>query len=191
MSDLFNGVRSENPWSADNQQERLITIGWIIGFVDGEGCFSVCPVRQQDRLGRKGYKTGVQVQHEFVVTQGARSIGCLQELKQFFGVGQVIPNHRTDNHRDVMYRYVVRKRSDLLETVIPFFRLHPLRTSKRSDFECFAKCVVAMGEGLHLAPGGLADILEHIQTMNRQKSRTELIRILRDFTPNADDSQRR
>jgi hypothetical protein len=191
MSDVANGGRSENPRSADNQQERLITTGWVIGFVDGEGCFSLCPVRQQDRLGRKGYKTGVQVQHEFVVTQGARSIGCLHELKQFFGVGQVIPNHRTDNHRDVMYRYVVRKRSDLLDTVIPFFQLYPLRTSKRSDFECFAKCVEAMGEGLHLTPGGLADILELIQTMNHQKPRTDLIRILRDFTPNTDDSRRR
>lgn len=191
MNDFFNGDRSENPWSADNQQERLITTGWIIGFVDGEGCFSLCPVRQQDRQGRTGYKTGIQVQHEFVVTQGARSVGCLHELQRFFGVGQVSPNHRTDNHRDVMYRYVVRKRRDLLDTVIPFFQRYPLRTSKRSDFECFAKCVVAMGEGLHLSAGGLADILEHAQTMNRRKSRTGLVRILRDFTPNTDDSRRR
>ncbi|MCX5642161.1 MAG: LAGLIDADG family homing endonuclease, partial [Candidatus Omnitrophica bacterium] len=27
--------------SADNQQERLKTIGWIVGFIDGEGCFSI------------------------------------------------------------------------------------------------------------------------------------------------------
>ena len=82
--------------------------------------FSLCPVRQQDRQGRKGYTTGIQVQHEFVVTQAARSIGCLRELQQFFGVGQVIPNRRTDNHRDVMYRFVVRKRSDLLERSFRF-----------------------------------------------------------------------
>ena len=24
---------------AENQQERLIMIGWVVGFVDGEGCF--------------------------------------------------------------------------------------------------------------------------------------------------------
>ena len=28
---------SENLSDADNQQERLIKIGWIVGFVDGEG----------------------------------------------------------------------------------------------------------------------------------------------------------
>jgi hypothetical protein len=189
MSSDAQGDRSENPRSADNQQERLIKLGWIIGFVDGEGCFSLCPVGQHDRPGRKGYKTGIQVQHEFVVTQAARSIGSLRELQQFFGVGQVIPNHRTDNHRDVMYRYVVRKRSDLLETIIPFFQQHPLHTSKRSDFECFATCVAAMDEGKHLTRGGLADILERVQTMNRQKSRTQMVRILRDFTPDTGDSQ--
>jgi hypothetical protein len=182
---------SDNPSSADNQQERLIGLGWVIGFVDGEGCFSLCPVRQQDRPGRKGYKTGIQIQHEFVVTQGARSVGCLHELQRFFGVGQVVPNNRTDNHKEVMYRYVVRKRADLLETIIPFFQRHPLRTSKRLDFECFAKCVAAMDEGKHRSHEGLADILDRVQTMNRQKPRTELINILRDFTPNTEDIRRR
>ena len=51
---------SDNPWSADNQQERLIRIGWVIGFVDGEGCFSIGLIRQQDRQGRSGYRTGYQ-----------------------------------------------------------------------------------------------------------------------------------
>src|SRR5580693_4737340 len=36
-------MSSENPSGADNQQERLITNDWLVGFVDGEGCFS-CPV---------------------------------------------------------------------------------------------------------------------------------------------------
>ena len=35
---------------AENQQERLpIMIGWVVGFVDGEGCFSINFVRQSDR----------------------------------------------------------------------------------------------------------------------------------------------
>ena len=37
---------SENSSAADNQQERLVKIGWITGFVDGEGCFSIHVVRQ-------------------------------------------------------------------------------------------------------------------------------------------------
>jgi hypothetical protein len=56
---------SENPEGAENQQERLIQFGWVIGFVDGEGCFSIGFVRQSGGVGRKGYRTGYQVAHEF------------------------------------------------------------------------------------------------------------------------------
>ena len=39
----------DNVMGADNQQERLIQLGWVTGFVDGEGCFS------------KGYKAGYEI----------------------------------------------------------------------------------------------------------------------------------
>ena len=32
---------SKKVLSADNQQERIETAGWIVGFVDGEGSFLV------------------------------------------------------------------------------------------------------------------------------------------------------
>ena len=41
-------VGSDNPDGAENQQERLIQQGWVVGFVDGEGCFSVSFVRGVD-----------------------------------------------------------------------------------------------------------------------------------------------
>ena len=60
-------VYSDKVTSAENQQERLIEFrGWVVGFVDGEGCFSIGFVRQQRRADRSGYKTGYQVTHEFV-----------------------------------------------------------------------------------------------------------------------------
>ena len=111
---------------AENQQERLIEFtGWVIGFVDGEGCFSIGLVGQPDRAGRKGYRTGYQVSHDFVVTQGASSVECLFELREFFGVGEVYVNRRHDNHREHLYRYSVTRRQELLERIIPFFREHP------------------------------------------------------------------
>src|SRR5919198_658128 len=126
---------SDNPDGADNQQERLIGLrGWVIGFVDGEGCFSIGFVRQAGGRGRRGYRTGWQVAHEFAVAQGASSIACLRELRGFFGVGDVIANRRYDNHREHLYRYVVRKRSELLSAVIPFFRRYPMHSSKQQNF---------------------------------------------------------
>ena len=46
----------DNVTGAENQQERLTEFrGWVIGFVDGEGCFSIGFVRQSSRAGRVGY----------------------------------------------------------------------------------------------------------------------------------------
>jgi hypothetical protein len=135
---------------AENQQERLSEFsGWVIGFVDGEGCFSIGFVRQRGGPGRSAYRTGYQVAHEFAVTQGVKSAECLDELREFFGVGQVLENRRFDNHREHLSRYVVRRREDLLETIIPFFRRHPLRSAKRFDFQKFAYCVELIAGGRH------------------------------------------
>ena len=161
----------------------MINLGWVIGFVDGEGCFSIGFVRQPNRGTRKGYKTGYQVVHEFAVTQGAESVEVLRSLRGFFGIGQVIMNKRFDNHKEHLYRYVVRKREDLLNTIIPFFEKHPLRSSKQANFKKFAECVRLIKDGQHLTRDGLCKIAQITQTMNRRKPRTDLIKILRDQTP--------
>src|SRR3977135_1046002 len=173
---------------AENQQERLIQLGWVIGFVDGEGCFSIGFVRQPCRPGRKGYKTGFQVSHEFAVTQGAKSVSCLRDLEGFFGVGSVLVNRRYDNHKEHLYRYALRRRADLIETIIPFFARHTLRSSKHRDFEKFARCVEMIDQGFRKTREGLVVIAEIVETMNRQKPRTELIRILRGHTPEVQDT---
>jgi hypothetical protein len=174
---------SDNPSGAENQQERPISADWVVGFVDGEGCFSIGFVKQPDRAGRRGYRTGYQVSHSFVVVQGARSKRCLEELKEFFGVGNVSINRRYDNHKEHLWRYIVSARRDLLEVVIPFFREHRLRSSKRGDFEKFAHCVELCATGRHRTVAGVIEIAETVETMNHRKSRQELIGILRGHTP--------
>jgi hypothetical protein len=169
---------------ADNQQERLIEQrGWVIGFVDGEGCFSIGFVRQPNRPSRRGYTAGFQVSHAFVVTQGERSRSCLEELREFFQVGRLFVNRRYDNHKEHLCQYVVTRREDLVRTIIPFFREYPLRTSKRYDFEGFASCMDVITSGRHRTREGLIEIARITETMNHKKPRDELIRILRGHTP--------
>jgi hypothetical protein len=176
--------KSENPSDADNQQERLI--GWITGFVDGEGCFSIHLVRPPHRANRRGYKTGIQVAHSFVVTQGAKSLACLEMMQDYFGVGRMHCNRRHDNHKEHLYQFVVSRRNDLVQTIIPFFQHYPLRTAKQLDFEKFVRCMRIIQVNAHLTACGLLQIAEIIQTMNHCKPRAELIRILRDYMPDAD-----
>jgi hypothetical protein len=81
---------SDNPSGAGNQQERPGIEQWIVGFVDGEGCFSISVVRNPV------CRLGWQVQHEFSVTQAASSRPALELLVKEFGCGRLIENRRTD-----------------------------------------------------------------------------------------------
>ena len=171
---------------AENQQERLIMIGWVVGFVDGEGCFSTNFVKQSDRKEknriRRGYKTGYQVFYEFSVTQGESSIESLKKIKNFFGVGNLYQNKRYDNHKEHLYKYVVRKKDDLVNTIIPFFNQYKLKTAKRKNFELFSKCLIEIQKGNHLKIKGAIRIAKIMEKMNHRKSRASIIRILRNQT---------
>jgi len=81
--DLFESYSSENSSAADNQQERLIKIGWITGYVDGEGCFSINFIRQPHRENRRGYRTGFQVAHEFAVTHKRPRTEIIRILRDY------------------------------------------------------------------------------------------------------------
>ena len=77
---------SDNPNGADNQQESL-SPEWVVGFVDGEGCFYVGINRQPTM------KVGWQVLPEFRVVQYQRDVALLDQLRTFFGCGQVTVNN--------------------------------------------------------------------------------------------------
>ena len=123
-------THSDNARSAANQQERLDP-WWIVGFVDGEGCFSV------SRFKNKTCSSGYQTLYEFVVTQGEKSHSSLEKIKTFFECGHIYINHRHDNHREDISRYCVRRQDDLKKIIIPFFKKYPLETAKRQQFHDF------------------------------------------------------
>ena len=157
---------SEKPSGAVNQQERPGFEQWVVGFVDGEGCFSISVVKNS------GCRLGWQVQHEFSVTQASPSRTVLEGLVEFFGCGSIIENNRRDDHRHQLMRYAVKRRSDLICRIIPFFEEHPLRTTKRQDFESFRVVITMMQKGLHLTFEGMVKIAGITETMNRkQRSR--------------------
>ena len=180
---MFMKNRSNNVSRAENQQERLIKIGWVVGFVDGEGCFTIGFIKQPDRPDRKGYRLGLQPYYEFAVTQSISSKESLLQLKDFFGVGKLYINKRYDEHKEHLYRYTVRKRSDLLNVIIPFFKKHELQTKKRKNFDIFVKCLKMIEEGAHLRRKGLIKIIKLTENMNQQRRKNNLISILRNQTP--------
>jgi LAGLIDADG endonuclease len=159
-------VSSDNPSGAGNQQERPGSEEWIVGFVDGEGCFSISVVRNVTCA------LGWQVQHEFAVTQASPSRSALEYVRDVLGCGRIVEQLRRDDHRSPLLRFSVKRRGDLIETIVPFFKEHPLRTAKRLDFERFADVLQLMEGGAHRTSEGLAVIASITEAMNRrQRSR--------------------
>jgi hypothetical protein len=127
---MVTSTHSENDSSRNNQQERLDP-WWIVGFVDGEGCFSVSTFKNRTT------KSGYQTLYEFVITQGERSLSALEKVRDYFECGEIYINRRYDNHNYNLYRYCVRKQEDLKLKIIPFFEKYRLQTSKREQFKKF------------------------------------------------------
>ena len=132
---------------------------WIVGFVDGEGCFHV------GINPHKEMTAGFQVLPEFTVVQHKQDVQVLYALKEYFGCGVV----RT-NHGDRM-AYRVRGITHLLERVIPFFMEHPLKTKKNVDFRKFRHILLMMQKEAHLEPEGIEEIRFIAKQMNRGRLR--------------------
>jgi len=147
-------ISSKKVSGRDNQQERLRMVGWIVGFTDGEGCFSVSVFKN------KTTKNGWQIFPEFVVTQGEKSLEALKMIKKHFKCGEIYINRRYDNHTENLYRYCVRNIHDLKDKIIPFFESNNLRSAKIKDFEIFSRVVNLMINKEHLTSKGFQKILK-------------------------------
>ena len=139
---------------ADNQQERLD--GYIAGYVDGEGSFSVSVQRNPT------CRVGFQLIPEFHVSQNGDRAQVLELIRLRLGCGRIRPNSR----RDRALVYVVRNRTDLLERVIPFFERNPMLSSKQADFEKFAGIVRELALGHHRTTAGFRRLLKIALSMN-------------------------
>ena len=136
-----------------------LTPDWVVGFVDGEGCFFV-GINQHKEM-----TTGYQVLPEFIVVQHKRDIQVLYALKRFWGCGVVRKNHAD--------RYAYRVRNlKCIENVISFFEKHKLKTKKRIDFLKFRRVCLMIKRGIHLEKDGLVKIIDvalKMSTANRPK----------------------
>jgi LAGLIDADG endonuclease len=152
---------SDNPSGADNQQETEIPLEldahWVVGFVDGEGCFSVAI------HANPGAPHGWQLTPVFQVYQHVAHRDALEGLLRFFGCGWIRPKGPASS----VLTYGVQRQSDLLEYVIPFFERHrPL--VKGAAFDAFATIVRSQRAGVHLERVGFESLVRLAYGMNAQ-----------------------
>jgi len=157
-------VSSDNVTSGDNQQETDSSIEkldaeWVVGFVDGEGCFSVSIHKSPFMRSACGW----QLLPTFQVYQHKEHRDVLESFIEFFGCGTV----RSKGPNSDVLTFAVHGVRALRERVVPFFEEHPLRV-KGADFVCFASVVRGLASKEHLQPEGLERLVRLSYAMNAQ-----------------------
>ena len=113
-------------------------IHYIIGFVDGEGCFCIALKNQ------KSAKVKWVLDPVFHVTQHSKHKKLLQNLQKFLDCGTVIKKYGQED----TLQFIVQSRRELVDKVIPFFKKYKLIVKKK-DFEIFAEIVEELDKHKH------------------------------------------
>jgi hypothetical protein len=161
----------DNATGADNQQETAtprtrLEPAWVVGFVDGEGCFSVS-VHANPYVRRT---RGWQLHPTFQVYQHDRYRTVLEDLVSFFGCGRI----RSKGPRSSVSTYAVDSLQLLATHIVPFFEQHQLRI-KAADFDLFNEIVRSILRKEHLEPAGFERLARLAYAMNangKQRARS-------------------
>jgi hypothetical protein len=107
----------------------MLTTDYIVGLVDGEGSFSV-------RIPNAKRRAKVELTFSLKLRHQDKDI--LEELKQFFGCGNIyIQRDKRKNH-SLCYRFEVHNKKEVIDKIIPFFENNPPKIqSRKRDFELF------------------------------------------------------
>jgi hypothetical protein len=138
----------------------LVLIGWVSGFVDGEGCFSVS-FNRAAKLAR-----GIEVRPSFSISQNERSRASIDAFEKYFEGGAV-----RFSRSDRTYKYETRSLDHIRSNVIPFFKQYPFKTNKQKDFMIFAEICDLMAQSQHLNVKGLTHIIQQAYLMNEAGAR--------------------
>src|SRR5690554_5744313 len=155
--------------SAKKTEFNDLNAYWLVGFVDGEGCFSVSFNRKPSMV------LGIEARPSFSVSQKSHSYEVLESIQNYLGCGGI-----RFSKSDGTYKFEVRSLAQLRANVLPFFLTYRLLTNKRHDFEKFEEVCDLIAGGQHLNVAGLSKIVELAYAMNgsgkRKYSKEELLK---------------
>ena len=157
----------QRPNVGNPSQALRLSPDWIVGFVDGEGCFHIGISKHSD------LRLGYQVLPELTVVQHKRDIDLLYQLRSIMNCGVVRRNHGE------RFCWRVRDLKNLSEVIIPFFEKYQLKSKKAIEFLKFKKVIVMMQKSEHLTQDGFSKIQKIASEMNRNNK----IWVKRESTP--------
>ena len=149
----------------------------IMGFVEGEGCFSIGVQRYLDKKPRKTEKRNkiknpriLGVRPNFRITISEKDRRILDMIKERFNVGQIYVQDRSKikNNQNVAY-YYVQTLSDIIK-IDEFFKDKDFHTAKGNDYQLWHKCIEIIKSRRHLTREGFLEICKLRDQMNGNRN---------------------
>ena len=142
-------------------EPKPLNSNYIVGFVDGEGCFCVS-VSKHKTLKRK-----IEIRPEFEIELRIDDKKILERIKKTLGCGKIYELHYTRYAWQPHVKYKVSNIKDLSEKVIPFFNQNQLQAKKAETFKIFSQIVKMMALKRHLKEDGYKKILKLRERMRK------------------------
>jgi hypothetical protein len=124
---------------------------YVVGFVDGEGCFSITLNQNDGRL--------PEVRLIFEIELREDDLPILERIKETLGCGNI---YRLKYARYARWRPHVKLKvsnfRDISEKVIPFFKKYPLQAKKSESFDKFCQAAEIIERKEHLTEQGIKRI---------------------------------
>lgn len=174
---IKNGMnRLRSDFTMPNDKEIHITPYWLLGFIEGEGCFSINK--------RNNYRL------DFSLCQSSTNLELLQKIKIYLenlssvastdgsapssdvgalGISMVRTNN--PNHKPTV-RIETARVSYITEIFIPFLESLTWRSKKKLDFEDWKNICVLKEQGHHLSNQGVKLIDLILSQMNNNRLST-------------------
>jgi hypothetical protein len=129
----------------------MLNPNYVVGFVDGEGCFCITVNKNGTRL--------PEIRLLFEIEMREDDEPILRKIQQLLDCGQI---YHLDYERYAKWRphvkYKVSNFSDIRNKVIPFFKKYPLQAKKRYDFIVFCRVADLIESKEHLSIKGVDKI---------------------------------
>ena len=146
---------------------------YIVGFIDGEGCFAISIGKHQTLKQKR------EIKLEFEIELRSDDRPILERIQAVFGCGRIydLAYERYGWHPHVKYK--VSRLEDLVHKVIPFFRRYPLQAKKARSFQIFCQAVEAVQAKKHLTPEGI-ELFQALQRTMREGGKKQVTARVRE-----------
>ncbi len=172
----------------------MLSKDYILGFVEGEGCFSIAIGKNIDRRSRpSGKKNNIKnpylftVRPSFRITNSVSNIKVLEEIKDTLGFGQIYTQERNNNRSQTVAYFYTKSIAECLMAK-EFFSGLTFRTTKGKDFALWCQGLEIIQSKKHLQKEGLLELCALRDQMNfrptKNKWSAEEIKKILEEKPN-------